>query len=158
MSSPPLVCHNLRPPPFVWLWSKYVRGTNDAQHCTASLRGTYSRKLTRLNPALASEPAILMDEQPAGSYSAIYLCGVARAGYAKKLNYPHNLHAAIRPEPGGGDTFRFENWRLSVENGVFVPIPSEDQLPDRYRALPPEFTTCRIFRFAVCNQDWLSAG
>jgi hypothetical protein len=38
-----------------------------------------------------------------------------------------------------------------VTNGVFEPIPSESDLPKQYQTLPPEFTTCRIFRWAVCS-------
>ena len=48
------------------------------------------------------------------------------------------------------DTFTFENWRLEACNDLFLPIPAKSELPERYRALPPEYTTCRIFRWAVC--------
>jgi hypothetical protein len=83
-------------------------------------------------------------------FSYIYICGVLKKGYPR-TNYPHNLHAVIKPCTGSIDEFRFENWRLGVTNGVFEPIPSELDLPPRYRSLPPEFTTCRIFRWAVCS-------
>ncbi len=47
------------------------------------------------------------------------------------------------------DVLRFENWELKVEHGKFFPIPGEDSLPPELARLDPEFTTCRIFRFAV---------
>jgi hypothetical protein len=62
----------------------------------------------------------------------------------------HNLHAAVLPRHGAQDTFAFEYWRLEVRNGLFLPIPAESELPERYQSLPPEYTTCRIFRWAAC--------
>lgn len=59
------------------------------------------------------------------------------------------MHAPIQPEYGVRDTFRFEDWQLDVENGRFLPIIGEDELPEVYRRLPPEYTTCRIFRWAA---------
>jgi hypothetical protein len=57
-----------------------------------------------------------MDEQHAGSFKAIYICGVAKQAYARKLNYPHNVHAAIEPAPGTEDKWQLEDWRMSVRN------------------------------------------
>ncbi len=91
-----------------------------------------------------------LDEQASGEYSFIYICGVIKKGYPR-TNYEHNLHAVIRPKMGSSDEFKFENWELKVTNGIFEAIPSEAELPERYRGLPPEFTTCRIFRWAVCS-------
>ncbi len=48
--------HNLDPKKFVWLWMKYVRGTNLAHHCTNSLRGPYSKILSKHNPELPGHP------------------------------------------------------------------------------------------------------
>ena len=42
--------HNLKGDAFMWLWAKYVRAVNDQKHCTACLRGPYSKKLSRHNP------------------------------------------------------------------------------------------------------------
>jgi hypothetical protein len=75
---------------------------------------------------------------------------VARKGYSAKRNYPFNLHAAILPKAGARDAFEFDGWELRVENGIFLPIPKEEDLPKHYRGLAPEFRTCRIFRWAVC--------
>jgi hypothetical protein len=143
------LCHNLDPDAFLWLWMKYVRGLNDRQHCTNCLRGWYGKRLNKANPELRSTPELVLDERPADAYRAIYICGVYKRGYPK-TNYPHNLHAAILPQPGAQDVFAFENWRLQVRNGLFLPIPAESELPEPYRTLPPAYTTCRIFHWAAC--------
>ncbi len=140
--------HNLDPNAFMWLWAKYVTGFRDDKHCTNALKGPYSRRLSRHNDALRSSPVLILDEHP--GFEWIYVCGLIRKGYPRQ-NYEHNLHAVIRPAPGRRDRFSFENWKLEVHNGVFVPIPSKGALPDKYRGLGPEFTTCRIFRFAAAQ-------
>jgi len=148
------ITHNLEPRDFVWLWAKYVTGFNPEHHCTNSIRGRYSRKLSKHNKELTTPKAIIMDEFPTDSYRALYICGVARQGYAKKTNYEHNLHAAISPLPGAVDSWSFEKWHLQVRGGKFLDIPaSEQDLPQRYRDLPAEYTTCRIFRWSACYFD-----
>jgi hypothetical protein len=142
--------HNLEPEKFMWLWMKYVTGVNDQYHCTNCLRGKYGRLLSKHNLSLKSSPSLNLDEQPSGSYAFIYICGVLKKGYPR-TNYPHNLHAVIKPCADSNDELQFETWNLSVINGVFEQVPSEPDLPVRYRSLPPEFTTCRIFRWAVCS-------
>jgi hypothetical protein len=92
-----------------------------------------------------------LDEEPEGSFYAIYLCGVSKTGYRRHENYSHNVHAAIQPLPGMKDSWAFEDWKLAVENGRFLHIPRENEIPTKYRRLPAEYTTCRIFRWAVCN-------
>jgi hypothetical protein len=94
---------------------------------------------------------------PLESYSAIYVCGVINRGYPR-TNYVHNLHVVIRPSLGQCDEFSFENWHLNVKNGIFEPIPGENDLPEQYRSLPLEFTTCRIFRWAVCSTLNINMG
>ena len=143
--------HNLEPEKFMWLWMKYVTGVNDQKHCTNCLRGPYGKVMSKHNAELTVTPVVALDESQEGSFSSIYICGVIKKGYPRS-NYEHNLHAVIQPIPGSKDTFEFENWRLSVTNGVFQPIPSEAELPEKYRSLPPEYTTCRIFRWAVCSE------
>lgn len=143
--------HNLDPQRFMWLWAKYVRGVNDQKHCTNSLLGKYSHRLGGHNTDLQSTVRLVLDEFPPGTISAVYICGVAKQGYRNHENYPHNLHATILPQPGRRDMFSFENWLLKVENGVFDRIPALGELPEVYRKLPDEFTTCRIFRWAVCR-------
>lgn len=150
---PIIILHNLDPDKFVWLWAKYVRGVNDTKHCTNSILGRYSKKLSKHNPELTQQPELVLDEEPGDSYKAIYICGVAKKGYSAKKNYPHNLHTAVMPKPGTSDEFHFEDWHLKVENGVFMPIPTEDELPERYKDLPAEFVTCRIYRWAVGFQE-----
>ncbi len=142
--------HNLNPQAFMWLWMKYVIGVNDQYHCTNCLRGKYGKLLSKHNVALMSTRTLNLDEQSSGSFSFIYICGVFKKGYPR-TNYPHNLHAVIKPCAGSSDELQFENWVLSVTNGVFEPIPCVLSLPERYRSLSQEFTTCRIFRWAVCS-------
>jgi len=144
------IIHNLDPNAFTWLWMKYVTGVNDEKHCTNCIRGKYGKLLSGHNDRLTQTPVLVLDEQPSDSYSAIYICGVIKKGYPQS-NYCHNLHTVIQPQPGAEDSFEFENWKLKVQNGVFLPIPSEDKLPAKYKTLPPQFTTCRIFRWAVCS-------
>src|SRR3954466_14188684 len=107
--------HNLAPAAFMWLWAKYVTGSNPEKHCTYSIQGKYSKRLSAHNELLGQSPRLTLDEEPAGTYSAIYVCGVAREAYRKHLNYPHNLHTAILPRPGVTDRFKFERWSMSVE-------------------------------------------
>lgn len=143
--------HNFDPAKFVWLWSKYVTAFNPAHHCTNSIRGWYSRRLWKGNPRLREESAIPLDEHPDGSYHAIYICGVSATGYRNHTNYPHNVHAAVLPAPGQRDEWQFEDWRLAVDGGRFLPIPASlSELPTELRALPAEYVTCRIFRWAAC--------
>lgn len=152
MSNTPVeLSHNLSPKAFKWLWMKYVTTVNDNYHCTNCLRGRYGKVLSKHNSELTKTPVMLMDEFPLDSFSAIYVCGVINKGYPR-TNYAHNLHAAIKPMVGRSDEFGFENWTLSVKNGIFQPIPTEDDLPEMYRKLPQEYTTCRIFRWAVCSE------
>lgn len=142
--------HNLLPNKFKWLWMKYVTGVNDEKHCTNCIRGKYGRLLSGHNEHLHKTPVMMLDEQPLDSFSAIYICGVIKKGYPR-TNYDHNLHVVIKPAADQKDRFVFEDWELKVTNGTFDWIPSEADLPEHYRVLPPQFTTCRIFRWAVCS-------
>ena len=38
---------------------------------------------------------------------------------------------------------------MSVENGYFEYVIAEDELDDKYKDLPAEYRTCRMFRWAV---------
>jgi hypothetical protein len=148
--------HNFNPDQFMWLWAKYVTGFNENYHCTNSIRGHYSRKFSKNNPKFASSSVIVMDEQQLGSYQAIYVCGVSKQGYSRKANYPHNVHVAIRPEVGAVAEWSFEKWILRIRNGRLLRIPpTDDELPEPYRGLPAEYTTCRIFRWSACFFDRL---
>jgi hypothetical protein len=145
------ITHNFDPRKFMWLWAKYVTGFNEKYHCTNSIRGPYSKKFNKNNLEFATSPVIIMDEQQLASYRAIYVCGVSRQGYSKRENYPHNVHAAIRPESGAKDKWSFEQWVMSIRNGIFLPVPkSKEELPTQYRSLPSEYTMCRIFRWSAC--------
>ena len=158
---PVVIKHNLDPSAFKWLWAKYVIEPNLSQHCTACLRaemiqapsgrgGSYSRKLSRAsNPTLETDRIISMNECTSGISRPIYICGVSANGYSSKQNYAHNLHAAILPIHGATDEFHFEDWTLSITNGLFTRIPTAEELPGSFKDLPKEFATCRIFRWAA---------
>lgn len=141
------VKHNFDSSKFKWLWSKYVIDGNDKKHCTNCLKGKYSKKFSKHNENFNNDNIIVFDEE--NNFKAIYICGVRNKGYSQKKNYPHNIHAAIIPKEGAKDTWEFEGWRLEVENGVFSHIPSIEELPLKYRSLPDEFITCRIYRWAI---------
>lgn len=143
------VKHNLDSNKFMWLWSKYVNAGNDTKHCTACLKGAYSKKFSKHNEEFNSQEIIEFDEVNEDNFKAIYICGVIKKGYAQKKNYPHNLHAAIVPKEGAKDVFEFEGMKLEVENGVFDKIPSIDELPEKYQELEDKFITCRIFRWMI---------
>jgi hypothetical protein len=145
--------HNFDPRKFRWLFAKYVQGINDRYHCTNCIRGPYSRLFTKHNPSFAPGTKVLMDELPPGQYEALYICGVAAKGYRRGQNYPHNVHVAIAPLGGSHETWNFENWTMEIMNGRLLKIPeSVEEIPIQYRKLPPEFTTCRIFRWATSFQ------
>ncbi len=140
--------HNFDPARFMWLWAKYVSGFNEKHHCTNAIRGRYSKKFNKNNPAFTGN--VNFDEQPPDSYDAVYICGVAKKGYVQKQNYRHNVHAAILPDHGYRDEWSFENWHMRVRNGRFLIIPAAQELPRLYSALPQAYTSCRIFRWAAC--------
>lgn len=156
-SSPIIISHNFRSDRFHWLWAKYVVGINDTKHCTNVLRGPYSKLFSGHNSELESTPILAMSEQEDRRFFAIYFCGVAKTGYPKK-NYPHNIHAALVPKDGAKSEWSFENWFMTADNGDFTIIPGLSDIPARYRSLPDEYTTCRIFRWAVVEGARLSAG
>ncbi len=142
--------HNLNPKKFIFLWMKYVTGFNEKHHCTNCLKGRYSRKLSKPNnPSLSEQSPLVFDEFPIDTCKALYICGVSSKRYREKLNYPYNLHAPILPIDGRSDELKFDSWHLRIKNGIFLPVPGENELIERYQHLPPEFTTCRIFRWAA---------
>ena len=143
--------HNFESSKFKWLWMKYVTSVNDRYHCTNCIRGRYSKLFSKHNQNLSTQNTFELNEATQGDYKALYICGVSSKGYSQKKNYPFNVHASILPKEGAKDTFKFDNWVMEIENGIFLPIPEEGKLPKKYMTLPPEYTTCRIFRWAVCN-------
>ena len=141
--------HNFDGKKFKWLYAKYAFGANPKHHCTNAIRGKYSKKFNRNNPQFAPNQEIVLDECKEIGWDAIYICGVSAKGYAKHENYPHNVHVAIIPAPGDKDTWSFENWSMTVENGRFESVISEEELNPKYKNLPEEYVTCRMFRWAV---------
>ena len=146
-----IVHHNFDGKKFKWLYAKYAYGANPNHHCTNAIRGKYSKRFSRNNPDFNSSRTIVLDEYPDLGWDAIYICGVSAKGYAKHENYVHNVHIAILPSPGYQDKWTFENWEMTVENGKFEYVISEDQLEEKYKTLPEEYVTCRMFRWAVTH-------
>ena len=141
--------HNFDGKKFMWLYAKYANGCNPQHHCTNAIRGRYSKRFSRLNKDFKPGKTIVLDEFPANQWDAIYICGVSRNGYAKHENYPHNVHVAILPCEGESDHWEFENWKMEVENGRFERVPSAQEIDPKYLALPEQYWTCRMFRWAV---------
>lgn len=148
--------HNFDPSKFKWLWAKYVHGGDDTRHCTTCIKGRYSKKFSGTsNKDMLKQTTIVMDEQPDGTYDAVYFCGVVKKGYLnkdpKKNNYPHNVHFAIVPCEGERDVWNFEDWHVEIENGRLTRIPEENELDEKYFREPYDehFYTCRIFRWMI---------
>lgn len=151
-----VIHHNFIPSRFMWLWAKYVHAGDDTCHCTACIKGPYSKKFSGTsNKDMAVQTTLVMDEQEEGSYDAIYFCGVVKKGYLnkdpKKNNYPHNVHFAVVPCEGVNDMWNFEGWHVEIENGRLSRIPAEEELDEKYFRAPynEHFYTCRIFRWMV---------
>lgn len=147
--APIILTHNFNPKKFMWLYAKYAYGVNPKQHCTNAIRGKYSSKFTKNNPDFAATTTIAMDEFPELGWDAIYICGVSTKGYKNHENYPHNVHVAVLPAEGVTDHWEFEEWFMTVVNGRFEYVISEEELDDRFKNLPEHYVTCRMFRWAV---------
>jgi hypothetical protein len=149
MTTPPIIIrHNFTPDAFMWLWAKYAVDFNECYHCTNCLRGRYSHRFSKTrNPHLATDHEIIFDEYV--GHRAVYICGVSRKGYSGKTNYIHNVHLPIEPAPNVTSQYFFEDWHVRVENGRVVPVPSKDELSDRFANFADSFTSCRIFRWAA---------
>lgn len=143
------ISHNFDGKKFKWLYAKYAYGANPNHHCTNAIKGKYSKKFSRNNKAFVPEQTIVLDEYKELGWDAIYICGVSTKGYAKHENYPHNVHVVILPAPGEKDEWSFEDWSMTVENGRFEYVISEEELNPKYKNLPEEYVTCRMFRWAV---------
>ena len=141
--------HNFDGKKFMWLYAKYAHGCNPKHHCTNAIKGKYSKRFSRLNSKFVPGQTLAMDEFPAESWDAIYICGVSSKGYSKHENYPHNVHVAIIPREGATDHWEFENWKMDVENAIFEYVPSEKKINPKYLKLPEQYWTCRMFRWAV---------
>lgn len=150
------ITHDLDSRKFKWLWAKYVVGNNLKYHCTNSLRGKYSKKFSKHNPNFNSQKEITFDES--SELKAIYICGVSSKGYAKKENYPFNLHLVLIPEAGNRVRHEFLDWSFEIENARISEIIDEKDLPKEFVHLPPEYTTCRIFRWACTEGELLTAA
>lgn len=144
-----IVHHNFDGKKFKWLYAKYATGANPEKHCTNAIKGKYSKRFTRNNPDFKPDQDLILDEFPELGWDAIYICGVSSKGYAKHLNYPHNVHIAIIPAPGETDEWSFENWKMTVKNAKFEYVISEEELDPKYKDLPEKYVTCRMFRWAV---------
>ncbi len=143
--------HNFDGKKFKWLYAKYSYGCNPQRHCTNAIRGWYSKRFSRNNPDFKPDQTIVLDEFAPSTWDAIYICGVSSKGYVKHQNYPHNVHVAIIPCEGKSDHWQFENWTMDIENGYFEYVVDESGLDNKYKNLPTEYVTCRMFRWAVTH-------
>lgn len=151
------ITHNIDPKKFKFFWTKYVREGDLRHHCAACVKGSWSKKFCAAwnkdnNDEYAPfEETITFDEFPEGTYKAIYICGVFKAGSSTKKNYPHNVHLAIVSEEGHNDVYDFEDWHIQIEGGRITRIPTEEELDERFFNYPYDHHhyTCRIFRWMV---------
>lgn len=146
--------HNLDEKKFKWLWAKYVKAGNINRHCTGCLVGPYSKKFSgTTNKELLLQPAMLMDE--CNDFEAIYFCGVLKEGYLNKNpdknNYRHNVHFVVIPQLGNSNVWEFENWKVTIKNGILERIPKTYELDNSLFKFPYDahYFTCRIFRWMV---------
>lgn len=146
--------HNLDEKKFKWLWAKYVKAGNINRHCTGCLVGPYSKKFSgTTNKELLLQPAMLMDE--CNDFEAIYFCGVLKEGYLNKNpdknNYRHNVHFVVIPQLGNSNVWEFENWKVTIKNGILERIPKIYELDNSLFKFPYDahYFTCRIFRWMV---------
>lgn len=153
-----IIKHNIEPTKFKFFWTKYVREGDIRRHCAACVKGSWSKKFCAAwnKDEASGEYApfpneITFDEQSGGSYKAIYVCGVSKAGFSTKKNYPHNLHLPIIPKEGAADTFDFDGWHIEIDGGYVDRIPSEEELDRRFFEAPYDhhYYTCRIFRWML---------
>ena len=100
-----------------------------------------------------AQPIIQMNE--CNDYEAIYFCGVLKEGYLnknpEKNNYRHNVHFIVLPQLGNSDVWEFENWKVTIKNGILERIPKTFELDDSLFKYPYDahYFTCRIFRWMV---------
>lgn len=148
------IYHNFESSRFMWLWAKYVNAGQIEKHCTGCLAGPYSKKFSgTVNKELTNQTSLLMDE--CDNFEAIYFCGVLKEGYLnknpEKNNYRHNVHFIVLPKPGNSDVWEFENWKVTIKNGILERIPKTFELDDSLFKCPYDahYFTCRIFRWMV---------
>jgi hypothetical protein len=119
-----------------YFWLKYITGYNLSQHCAKSFRGVYS---PNVGITMALRRPVAVNEAP---FEVAYLCG--NTGTWEK-----NLHLALVPAPGRQVIRQTHHgYRVIVTDAIDLEIPP---LPDGWKGLGPEFTTCRNFQFAVAR-------
>lgn len=153
MDNPIIIQHNFDAKQFSKLFAMYTYGCKPYDHCNRCLKKYFSKKFNSKNPFFNEETNLELNEYSDKNWDAIYVCGV-RKGYwsdKKEQVYPHNVHFAIIPAVGKTDLWEFENWKVTVQNGVIEQVPSESQLDKRFSDFPKECTTCRIYRWAVTH-------
>ena len=143
--------HNFDSSKFMWLYAKYACGANPQKHCTNAILGRYSKTFSKHNPEFLPGTEVVLNEYPELGWDAIYICGVSKKGYSTHKNYPHNVHVALVPAPGENDQWAFENWVMTAKNARFEYVISEEDLEEKYKSLPGQYVTCRMFRWAVSH-------
>lgn len=132
---------------FGCLWVKYVTGFNPAECCARSLVGRYEKRW--------GQPPRQREGVPVGRHElspepgeVVYLCGVARGGYA------NNLHMPVLPDDSAGA--HVETWngyRISVFGGRLLdirPVPHDLPCTSGQRR-------CRNYRWAAHHYGHVAA-
>lgn len=134
---------------FIHLWAVYVRGFDSRYHCQRCLKGRVSRRITTSSTPVGSD--LLLDED--GTYSAVYLCGVARG--PRKLRALNNVHLPLENDVGSSYERRtYNGYIVQVTNARRLEIP---ELPVGWRGLPEAYLRCCNFRFGVYRFGYRNA-
>ncbi|MDF1565305.1 MAG: hypothetical protein P1V51_19870 [Deltaproteobacteria bacterium] len=132
---------------FRQFWMKYVRGANPRKHCQKGLVGPVSPKIKIETLPLAT--VIDLDEVPTAAWDYLYICGVHQ-----RLQWSQNFHMPLRLKPGSVAVLRTWNgYEFRVKHAELLEIPA---LPEGWKGLAAEFTTCRNFQFAVARYGYPS--
>jgi hypothetical protein len=124
---------------FKYLWLMYLTGFRPDRHCLACFEGLRSR---RIHPWMPLGQRIILNE---AHEKYLYLCGVSDEGWAS------NLHIAMTPRAGSSIIeATYNGLRVEISGAVKLDIPP---LPDGFRGLPREFTTCRNYQFGVASLE-----
>lgn len=127
---------------FRFFWLKYVNGIDTRHHCALSLKGQLSKRVNR-EMGLNRQDFLVEAHLPGKVWRGpLYLCGVSG-------RWDNNFHLAFEATEDGSGEIRkptFNGHEVIVTGARELAIPA---LPPDFRGLPPKFTTCRNYQFAI---------
>ena len=123
---------------YYYIWLKYVRGFNLAEHCAKCLLGTYEKQINR--DTYSYKDIVL---QPSEYY---YFCAVS--------SYKDNIHLAFIPQDGERIEIDNKYYKIIVENARQIKFDESRIDPALKGAQLKEFYSCRNWQFA----NWVENG